>query len=139
MPASFRNDKYFLSNMFSCRITIDGVDYKCAEAAFQAFKLENACDRAQFSSLNGYEAKALGRRVKLRKDWEEIKLDVMREVVYQKFSQNKNLVEKLIGTEDELLVEENNCGDRFWGVCNGIGQNCLGKILKETKEKLKHE
>ena len=34
----FRNKYYFLSNMYPCKITYNGLTYTCVEAAFQAQK-----------------------------------------------------------------------------------------------------
>jgi predicted NAD-dependent protein-ADP-ribosyltransferase YbiA (DUF1768 family) len=28
-------------------------------------------------------------------------------------------------------------GDRFWGVCNGVGENMLGKLLMQVREELR--
>lgn len=68
------------------------------------------------------KAKKIGRHVNLRKDWEEIKLQVMEKALRLKF-QDPILREKLIATGDEELVEGNEWGDRYWGVCNGTGKN----------------
>ena len=46
----------------------------------------------------------------------------------QKFLQHPHLIEMLLQTGDEELVEGNKWGDRFWGVCKGKGENHLGKI-----------
>lgn len=39
------------------------------------------------------------------------------------------LSEMLEATGDAELIEGNHWGDTFWGVCNGVGQNNLGKLL----------
>jgi len=94
--------------------------------------------RAQFfCSLNPSEAKRAGRRAILRKDWEEIKEDVMYKVVLAKFVQNEELKYKLLDTGSAELIEENNWGDRIWGTVNGKGRNLLGKILMRVREELK--
>ena len=36
---------------------------------------------------------------------------------------------------DNELIEGNDWHDTFWGVCNGIGKNWLGKILEEERDK----
>ena len=70
----FRNDNYYLSNFYECPVTYDGLTYRNNEAAFQAQKCINPKDREQFTTLNPSEAKKFGRRVVLRKDWEDIKV-----------------------------------------------------------------
>lgn len=73
----------------------------------------------------------------MRPDWEEVKYDVMYEIVKAKFIQNPDLKEKLLSTGDEYLVEGNHWGDRTWGQVNGVGKNWLGKILMKVREELK--
>ena len=38
---------------------------------------------------------------------------------------------------DALLEEGNTWGDRVWGVCQGQGENRLGKILMKVREELR--
>lgn len=130
----FRNYFGFLSNMFPTPITLGGVTYTCSEAAFQAAKLQDKNKRHIFAGLTGKEAKALGRRITLRPDWETIKIDVMRWVVKEKFEQNPKLKLRLFRLIDNDLIEGNTWGDTFWGVCNGKGENWLGKILMEYRD-----
>lgn len=134
--SEFKGVNFFLSNMYPCKIKLGSVTYSCAEAAFQAVKLADKAARKQFAGLDGKRAKALGRKVQLRSDWEKIKVDVMRWIVAEKFNQNPDIRFKLYRfAYDTELVEGNTWGDTFWGVCNGVGQNWLGKILMEYAEK----
>ena len=93
--------------------------------------------RKNFLGLDPSSAKRKGRRVKLRDDWEEVKDQIMYEIVLNKFSQNEELRKKLIATGDEYLEEGNTWHDTYWGVCNGKGKNKLGKILMQVREELK--
>lgn len=130
----FKNNYYFLSNMYPCEITIDidGTQYafSCVESAYQAHKCPSRS--SEFIGLNGYEAKRLGKKVELRNDWNDIKVALMKDLVKKKFS-NFELLEKLKEIEGEI-VETNNWGDTFWGKCYGKGQNVLGKILMEIRD-----
>ena len=54
-----------------------------------------------------------------------------------KFTQNEELKEKLLATENEELVEGNTWHDTYWGVCNRRGKNKLGKILMRIREELR--
>lgn len=86
--------------------------------------------------LTAGQAKRRGYRVKLRDDWELVKLGIMEDLVRQKFNE-KTLGDMLLATGDAELVEGNDWGDKFWGVCDGEGQNMLGKILMKVRsEKL---
>lgn len=91
----------------------------------------------EFYLLNPSEAKRLGRRVKLRDDWEEVKELVMYEICYHKFNQNPDIKRMLLNTGDAELIEGNTWGDCIWGVCNGVGNNLLGKILMRVRNELK--
>lgn len=60
----------------------------------------------------------------------------MKDLVRQKF-QHPELKKKLLKTKNATLIEGNTWGDVYWGVCNGVGENNLGKILMETRAKLR--
>ena len=135
----FRDENYFLSNMFPCKITYQGISYNSSEALFQSLKLKNVKEREHFSNIDGYTSKKLGKRVKLREDWEEYKIKAMKIALYSKFTQNKELAIKLINTNDLKLEEGNKHGDVFWGTVNGRGENNLGKLLMELREVLKRD
>ena len=66
------------------------------------------------NAANPSDAAKLGRdRSKpLRKDWEQIKDEVMREVCFAKFTQHKELKKILLDTGDATLVEH-TANDRF--------------------------
>ena len=76
--------------------------------------------------------------MKLRPDWESVRLSVMARVVGAKFMQNPNLAVRLVATGMMPLVEGNIWGDTFWGVDarTGNGENHLGKILMNVREDL---
>lgn len=72
----------------------------------------------------------------IRSDWEEVKVDIMRKVLFAKFTQSKHLKSRLLGTGDRELVERSPY-DGFWGDGgDGTGQNRLGKLLMELRMKL---
>ena len=136
---SFKDDYFFLSNFYEVPVEYDGLKYGSSEAAFQAQKCEFPSKRKEFQNLHPSKSKALGRKVTLREDWDEVKNRVMLEIVRNKFKQNPELKEKLIATGDAYLEEGNWWGDRTWGVCNGVGENRLGKILMKVRDELKNE
>lgn len=137
MIDNFRGKYFFLSNFYEAPVIYRGIQYSNNEAAFQAQKLVKQEERFKFSLLNPSEAKRLGRSVKLRPDWEEIKEKVMYEICLEKFTQNLDLKRQLLDTLDEELVEGNNWGDKTWGKVNGEGKNLLGKILMKVREELR--
>lgn len=135
MISEFRGKYYFLSNFYSSPVYYRGMTFRNAEAAFHAQKDRSRA--SEFTRLNPSEAKRLGRRVRLRRDWEDIKEDIMFEVVMAKFGGSQALADALLATGDEKLVEGNTWGDRYWGVCDGNGLNKLGGILERVRENLR--
>jgi ribA/ribD-fused uncharacterized protein len=146
MINEFRGEYFFLSNFYSKPITYRGITYMNNEAAFQAQKTLNPIEKMAFSKFDPSKAKRQGRRVSLRKDWEEIKDDIMYEICKAKFSQNEDLRDKLLATGNEYL-EEGTTGwhDNYWGNCscekckNIKGKNILGKILMRVREELRND
>ena len=134
----FEGEYRFLSNFYPAKVKYEGITYLNSEAAFQASKTLNPIERLSLADKNPSEAKRIGRRIPLRKDWEEVKFSIMKDIVKAKFEQNPILKEKLIATGDAYLEEGNTWGDRIWGVCNGTGANNLGIILMEVREELKN-
>lgn len=111
---SFCGEYEFLSNFYNAIVTYKGLTYQNSEAAYQAQKCISEEDRKQFTSMNPSKAKRTGRRVSLRHDWEDVKVNEMRSIVFAKFSQNHELAKKLIQTGDAYLEEGNTWGDRTW-------------------------
>lgn len=79
------------------------------------------------------------RSLPLRPDWNQVKDDVMRQAVMQKFRTHAEIREILLLTGDEVLVE-NSPIDYYWGCGkDGSGKNKLGLILMEVREILRQE
>lgn len=132
----FTGEYFFLSNFYQSPVEFDGIVYQNSEAAFQAHKCINRADREQFAYLTPSQAKLLGRSVQLRGDWEQVKFDIMKEIVRAKFEQCPEIAEKLLATGDARLEEGNTWGDRTWGTVRGVGSNHLGRILMEVREEM---
>ena len=64
------------------------------------------------------------------------KFHLMKRLLKMKFA-IPELKEMLLATGDEELVEGNYWHDTIWGVCDGVGENHLGKMLMEIRENLK--
>jgi len=139
------------SNFLLHPVILDGVVYPSNEHAYHAAKtLDKALRRTvvfQTKIVNGEkvevvttpgQCKRIGRKLPLRPDWEQVKLQVMEDLVRQKF-QDPDLKEILLDTGKDELIEGNWWGDTFWGVCNGVGENHLGKILMKVREELQNE
>jgi ribA/ribD-fused uncharacterized protein len=129
----------FLSNFYPSIIRFGGCSWSSVEHAYQALKSDDPVTQRMIrtASTPG-EAKRLGKLIVVRPDWDEVRVDVMRRLVWLKF-ENPFVRPLLLATDNAELVECNTWGDVFWGTCGGVGQNVLGKILMETRDKVRIE
>ena len=144
---SFSGEYRFLSNFYPCSITILGVTFSSSEHAFQAMKatslraalLVNGTHletddrmpdgiRIAHDPITAGQAKKAGRLIEKRKDWDNVRIDVMEFCLRMKFK-DTTLLAKLLDTGKRQLIEGNNWGDTTWGVCDGKGDNYLGRLL----------
>jgi N-glycosidase YbiA len=124
----------FLSNFHPCPVVLDGLEYRTVEHAYQAAKTLDGAERDHVRSASTpAEAKARGQQVTVRPDWNDIKIDVMRALLRQKFAAGP-LRDRLLATRPSALIEGNTWDDRFWGVCDGEGENWLGRLLMEIRD-----
>ena len=137
---SFRGKYSFLSNFHPSRIQYAGYEYPTAEHAYQASKTGYPDQEEKIRNAETpAQAKHLGQKVTLRPKWDYIKDNVMYNILLSKFSQNEYLKDKILSTGDEILIEGNTWGDKYWGVCNGEGYNVLGILLMRVRNFLKDE
>lgn len=139
--SSFRGEYFFLSNFSPFEFTWDGVDYPTLEHIYQASKTEDLTLRRDIARAGTPgKAKRLGRSVPLRPDWDRIKLKVMHELLLIKFGNTNKFYpemrDKLLATGDAMLIEGNNYGDTYWGVCMGAGHNMLGALLMLVRSEI---
>lgn len=148
----------FLSNMTSCKIEFEGKEFNSSEQMFMYQKaiLFQDLEIAEIivREKDPKRAKALGRKVRNfnAEVWNQHKIKLMYETVYQKFNQNSDLRDQLLcpGFRDKTFVEASPF-DKVWGIgmhydnldCleekNWKGQNLLGKVLTDVKNKLLEE
>ncbi len=147
----FDREFRFLSNFGAGPVTMYGIEFKTVEHAFAAAKIDPKDPRGhkvdpytQMRTIAGKgtpgEAKKAGRRVQMREDWDDIKPQLVLELVRRKFA-DPILAKKLLATGERPLYEGNTWGDRIWGVVekNGIleGRNLLGEILMTVRAELR--
>lgn len=129
----------FLSNFFPSTVRFEGVLYPTCEHAYQASKTVDLKIRELIKKAKSpYEAKKLGQSVQLRSDWHEVRISIMRKLIHEKF-ENPFLRPLLLSTADAELILNNKWNDKFWGVCRGVGENWLGKILMDERKLIKEE
>ncbi|MCX4026156.1 NADAR family protein [Endozoicomonas sp. SM1973] len=137
---SVNDDFGDFSNFARYPVKIKGKRYLTSEHYFQAMKFESMSDQNDIIKAKtpmDAARKGRDRKKKLRRNWESIKDNIMREAVMAKFSQHAELKSLLLSTGDAQIIEHSE-NDAYWGDGgDGSGKNMLGKILVETREKLK--
>ena len=134
---------HFLSNFYMRPFVFDGIEYKSVEHAYQSFKSNNDDEREYIRNLStASETKKAGRLVNMREDWEDIKYNLMLDLVRAKF-QDVYLCKLLMETLNNTLIEGNTWHDNVWGDCKCEscskveGKNWLGEILMIVREESK--
>lgn len=137
MISRFSNEYRYLSNFHRVTVEFEGLLYTSVEHAYQAAKsLDPDVRLVVANAATSAAAKAVGRALNLRPDWEDVKIEIMRELLAKKFQSGTLLAGQLIQTYPYELVEGNTWGDRFWGVCRGEGENWLGLLLMDRRDTL---
>lgn len=128
--------------------------YKCAEQYMMAKKALLFGDRQTHAKIMAAKTpraqKALGRKVKnFDADvWEAKSMDIVTQGNMLKFSQNPTLLQELMDTDDDELVEASPY-DKIWGIglaaddrraknkAQWKGENRLGQCLMRVREALR--
>jgi len=142
----YEQDFYVLSNFSSFNLVWEGFTFQTSEAAYhwEKFANENDDDTRNSLAYAIYEAPSAHEAFKLaesnkglrRKDWDDVKVGIMRDILRAKAAQHEYVSRKLLATGDRELVE-NSWRDDFWGWGpNRDGQNMLGKLWMEIRAEL---
>ena len=148
------------SNYWPAPITVDGVRYNSSEAYYHSCKFDSAWYKeqirlvrtphrskllgamrdqpiaSQFADLNPLIARARAEGVKLRSDWDEVRVRSMEKAVRAKLDQHPRIRSKLMATKD-APIEEASPFDAFWGTGRDRqGRNELGKLLMRERTRL---
>lgn len=143
MTTQFKDETMWLSNFHYLEKPIqylNGVDevlsFPTVEHFYVAMKTKDNNIRRQVANHSLKGLKGFGKKIELRGDWEDIKINVMLHGLRVKFSSyNPELKQLLLDTGDAVLQEGNWRGDKYWGVClkTGEGENNLGKLLMQVR------
>lgn len=127
------------SNFAPYPISVDGKRWPTSEHYFQAQKFKEAKHKEAIRKAHSPMAAArMGRdrKKKLRRDWESIKVSVMKRALLAKFTQHMDLEALLLSTAEATLVEHTD-QDRYWGDGgDGSGKNMLGRLLMQIRDEL---
>lgn len=106
---TFFGEYRFLSNFWPASFVWQGKLWTTSEHAYQAAKTLDATEQDAILNLpTAVQAKRAGKTVTLRNDWEQVKVAIMTELVYEKFNQNPELKKRLLATGDAVLEEGNS-------------------------------
>lgn len=139
MIIEFQNEYRWLSNFAPVKIKLDGLEFPSVEHAYMSAKSDDAEWKKFCSNPNNKagDVKRQSRNIALKEDWNDIKIEVMKECVNQKFSQEPYRT-KLLETGTQHLQEGNRWNDKFWGVClkTNKGENHLGRLIMDVRSAL---
>ena len=141
---AFQSRHAFMSNMFMCLIKHEGIDYKSAEHFYSA-EMARFHDRLDLiDNINA--AKRVVRSIKIKVEWHEAKIKVMKKIINLKFDQNDSLRDRLLKTKGSLYEATKADLDFACGLTlsqakdiskNKItGKNILGEILCEYRDNI---
>ncbi len=132
---------YPLDNFSSFKVYYNGYLYSCVEEAYQAAKFIGVAPDIEEKIKQSYSAHEAQRiayenRDKQRRDWEDIKVSLMEELLRLKLEQNPYVKKKLLETKDYVIVEDSP-KDSFWGWgADRKGENHLGKLWMKLRAEI---
>lgn len=139
----YEQDFYVLSNFSAFRLRWKSYDFDTSEHAYHWEKFHATTHGAikveVRQSRSAHEAFKIAERNRdvRRPDWDDVKVDVMREILRAKADQHEYVRRKLLATGDRELIE-NSWRDDFWGWGpNRDGRNQLGKLWMEIRAELR--
>lgn len=135
MIKEFQGEFRWLSNFSPVDVRLYGELYKSVEHAYQSAKSSDPLWKhyCQIETSPGL-IKKQSKNINIRSDWHNVKVDIMRQLLIQKFSSDPYM-SKLLHTGYEYIQEGNMWNDKFWGVClkTGEGLNILGKLIMDIR------
>ncbi len=143
IPAFEGVHRFLSSFWYPAPVYLDGEIYPTTEHGFHAAKFLDPARRRAIQAIPGDQpgrAKRLGRLPGIRPDWDQVRVDVMRGLLLQKFAPTTDLGRRLRETAPSYLIEGNTWHDNFWGNCTChrcsgmVGTNMLGRLLMEIRD-----
>jgi len=136
----YEQEFYVFSNFSSFKLKWKGYDWMTSEHAYHSekFKDEELLEQLR-SARSAHDAMvvAYANKDKRLKDWDSIKLGIMKEILHAKAEQHPYVKKKLLESGDKELVE-NSWRDSYWGWGpNKDGENHLGKLWMEVRDEIR--
>ncbi|CAF1196692.1 unnamed protein product [Rotaria magnacalcarata] len=133
-PADINGERHpETDNFLPCKFVIDGITYSSAENYFQCAKTTNETDRNMvLNSGSGCSAWAAGQRIRIRSDWESVKVDEMYKGNLAKFQQNEDLRNALLSSANGSIRFTGSTS--FWNHWNGLILERIRAELRQNSE-----
>ncbi len=136
----YEQDFYVLSNFSAFSLFWKGILFPTSEATYHWEKFpDNGWLQAQIATAPSAHAAfklAEDNAAKRRQDWDDVKINIMRDILREKAHQHEYVRRKLLATGDRELVED-SWRDDFWGWGpNKDGKNVLGRLWMEIRAEL---
>lgn len=142
----YEQDFYVLSNFSAFRLKWEGQDFDTSEHAYHWMKFwQNGYGAGWSVALeiakapSAHEALKIAERNKhrRRRDWDDVKVEIMHGILRAKADQHPYVLRKLLATGDRTLIE-NSWRDDFWGWGpNRDGKNMLGTLWMRVRAELR--
>jgi ribA/ribD-fused uncharacterized protein len=135
-----KDEEYgWMSNFWTSSFYVGQKYYPTVEHYYQSKKTtDKYVERWIREAPKPYLAMKAGRMLRpkdgFKEDWEIVKLKIMKDGLWFKFSSNPVLKKKLLDTGDAVLHEKSPT-DLFWGY---LGADMLGKLLMELRDILRN-
>lgn len=139
----YEQEFYVLSNFSSFTLQWKGIRFDTSEAAYHWEKFPNHPDLQESirTAISAHEAFKIAQENKdlIRLDWNFVKVQIMRDILFEKVQQHEYVKKKLLETGERKLIE-NSWRDDFWGWGpNKDGQNQLGKLWMDIRSDIRNE
>jgi ribA/ribD-fused uncharacterized protein len=119
-------------NFWLCSFKVEGVVFNCSEQYFQYKKSFDPEDQKKvLESKSAIKSWEEGSQVKLRPDWEKVKVQIMYDGNFAKFNQNTDLAEKLVSSKGSVNFYYST---NFWNYWNGLILERVRAELRGTDE-----
>jgi len=132
----YEHEFYVFSNYSSFMLEWKGNLYPTSEHAYHSEKFEDEQLKEQVRnarSAHDSQKFANAHIEERRKDWDSVKLQIMKEILREKVAQHPYVKKKLIESGDKELIED-SWRDDFWGWGpNKDGANHLGRLWMEVR------
>jgi ribA/ribD-fused uncharacterized protein len=137
----YEQDYYVLSNFSSFTVVWKGIKFDTSEAAYHWEKFNSkpwSTRNSIQTAISAHEAFKIAERFKSqrRPDWNEVKVGIMCEILWEKVRIHEYVRRKLLATGSRELVE-NSWRDDFWGWgADKQGLNMLGKLWMGIRDRI---